>query len=118
MNRRAAFATLGATGIHRQWHMTASDGVEVVSIWDHLIDGNDAETHVHAKYFDDFRQGQEVRAVIQKGSRDPDTGNMRTENSEPDTSSWRVISKEIRRLEGRWIENLHVLKLERVQKDK
>ena len=114
MNRRSAFATLGATGIHRQWHMTASDGVEVVSLWDHMIDGDQAESHVHAKHFDNFQIGQEVRAVIQEGIREPETGNMKTVNSEPSKSAWKVVSKTVRPLEGKWISKLHVLGLHRV----
>lgn len=114
MDRRSAFAHLGATGIHRQWHLTASDGVEVVSVWEHLIDGDKAEAHVHAKYFRNFQPGQEVRVVIQKGSRDSETGNMQTEDAEPDTANWTIVSKTIRPLAGRWISKLHVVNLKRV----
>lgn len=113
MRRQSAFAHQGAPGIVRQWHLKASDGVEVVSIWEHLIKGNEAETHVHKKYFRNFHSGMKVRAVIQRGSFDPESGNMRTENSEPDPTVWTVVSKEVRPLVNKWIKELHVVKLER-----
>lgn len=114
MDRRSAFASLGASGIHRQWHMTAADGVEVVSIWKHAIDGDEAEAHVHARHFDKFVAGQQVRAVIQQGSRDPESMNMRTESSEPDVNKWIVESKTTRQFEGKKTKTLHVLQLRRL----
>lgn len=116
MDRQSAFAHQGAAGMVRQWHLKASDGVEVVSIWEHLIDGEVAETHVHKKYFEDFQVGMSVRAVIQRGIFEPESGNMRTENSEPDPTGWTVVSKEVRPLENKWIKKLHVVKLERAVK--
>lgn len=116
MDRRSAFASLGVSGIYRQWHKKAVDGVEVVSIWEHTINGDEAEAHVHAKYFDDFVTEQEVRAVIQQGSRNPETMNMRTDSSQPDVNKWIVESKATRPFEGKKIKTLHVLRLRRLSR--
>ena len=64
----------------------------------------------------DFQAGMNVRAVIQRGIFDPQSGNIRTENSEPDPTRWTVVSKEVRPLENKWIKELHVVKLERAVK--
>jgi len=116
VDRHSAFAHLGAAGIVRQWHLKASDGVEVVSIWEHLIVGEVAEAHVHKKYFKDFQVGMNVRAVIQRGIFEPESGNMRTKDSEPDPTGWTVVLKEVRPLENKWIKELHVVKLRKAVK--
>ncbi len=113
MNRRETFAFHGARGIIRQWHLRAADGVEVVSIWEDLIESDEAEAHIHKKHFADFHEGMEVRAVIQRGTRDPNTGNMKTEHSDPDVNLWTIVAKETRPLKDNRLQHLHVIKLRR-----
>lgn len=111
MERREAFAYHGARGIHRQWHLQAADGVEVVSIWEYLIEGDEAEAHIHKKHFANFHKGMRVRAVIQRGTRDPDTGVVKAQDAEPDPNQWAIVAKEIQMLENSWLRQLHVIKL-------
>lgn len=110
MNRSEAFAAQGVSKINRsQWHAVADDGVHVVSIWENNVSGDTAEAYVHKKHFSNFHEGMQVRAVIQRGTRDTDTGNMETENSEPDTSHWTILTKEIRSINEKRLNELHVV---------
>ena len=115
MNRKTAFARLGVPNIHRrQWNAKNEDGVEVLSVWDFYMTGDEAEAHVHKKDYDAFTPGMNVRVVVQRGEQDPETKTMRTLEAYPEGSEWTVLGKEVRPHDH---PNHHVLHVVRIRRD-
>lgn len=116
MNRHEAFARQGVPNIHRrQWHAAASDGIQVLSVWDENIAGDRAEAHVHQNAYHLFAPGMCVRVVVQRGKRDTETQNMKTLDAEPDLRSWTVIATEERAIDHPSRRLLHVVTIQRAK---
>lgn len=116
MKRHEAFARQGAPNINRsQWHAEASDGVQVLSVWDENILMDHAEAHVHQNAYHLFEPGMLVRVVVQRGERDSETQNMKTLGASPDPKPWTVLAKEVRAIDHPTRRFLHVLTIQRAE---
>jgi hypothetical protein len=116
MNRQDAFAQQGVPNINRkQWHAAASDGLQVLSVWEENIKANRAEAHVHQNAYHIFEPGMSVRIVVQRGERDPETQNMKTLEAYPDTLTWTVLTKEERAIDHPSRRFLHVVTIQRAE---
>lgn len=116
MNRKEAFSRQGVPSVNRsQWHAAASDGVQVLSVWEENILTDLAEAHVHQNAYHTFEPGMSVRVVVQRGELDPETQNMKTLEAYPDTLTWTVLSKEERAIDHPSRRFLHVVTIQRAE---